>query len=107
MVDLFTLNIDAAVRRALIVEMSQKSICMLNNDFLVSQLNNEDDQCRTILALKCAQALSRARIRKLLDEYINQDGKRYYNSIHWLDLGASMPRQVIKAVVKFELENLK
>lgn len=100
--DLLGMEIDTRVRRALIAEFSQKDILGLSDDILIGQLNSTDDQFRKILALKCAVSLSQTRIRKLLDKYIGQNGQRYYNSIHWLDLGASMPRRVVKVIGKFE-----
>ena len=32
------------------------------------------------------------RIKSILREYVSGDKHRYYNVIHWLDLGASMSR---------------
>lgn len=101
--DLLKLDANSGIRRALVARFSQKDIASLSDDTLVEQLNDSSDQFRKALALKCALSLPQARIRKLLGRYINQDGQRYYNSIHWLDLGASMPRHVVKRVAGFEL----
>jgi hypothetical protein len=104
--DLLGMEVDASVRRALVAEFSQKDILGLSDDILVRQLNSTDDQFRKMFALKCALSLSQTRTRKLLDKYIGQKGQRYYNSIHWLDLGASMPRSVVKTIAKFELQKM-
>jgi len=68
----------------------------------MGELDNEDDQLRKIVAIKCAQALKQRRIRGLLDKYLKQE-HYYYNSLHWLDLGASMPRHLVKNVTEAEL----
>ena len=87
--------------------MSQRDIRSLGDDIVMNELNHKDDQFRKILALKCAQAMKQTNVRKLLDRYINQDNERYYNSVHWLDLGASMPRHEGMNVSKFELAKFK
>ena len=101
--DLLQLEIDNSVRRALILQFSQKDVAKLSDGYLINLLNDADDQFRKGLALKCALSLTQARVRKLLDKYTKQDGQRYYNSIHWLDLGASMTRDTVKSVASFEL----
>ncbi len=78
----------------------------LDDDLVVVELNNKDDQVRKTFALKCVQAMSQTRVRKLLDKYVNQDGERFYNSVHWLDLGASLPEARSKNAVKSGLEKL-
>ncbi len=103
LIDLLKLDADVTIRRALLARMTQKDIRSLDDQFIVAELNNDDDQHRKLMALRCSQALSLGRIRKLLANYMNHDQQRYYNSVHWLDLGASMPRQVVKNVTKSEL----
>ena len=103
LIDLLGLEVSFSVRRALLREFSQKDIVGLSDETLISQLNSGDDEFRKTLAAKCALSLSQARSRKLLEKYIAQEGQRYYSSIHWLDLGATMSRDLVKAVTKFEL----
>jgi hypothetical protein len=107
LVELLTLETGDEIRRELVSEMTQREIADLSGDILLAQLNGRDGTIRKMLALKCVQALSRARIRKLLDQYVNIDEYRYYNTIHWLDLGASMPTQMAKTVAKSELAKLE
>jgi hypothetical protein len=103
--DLLRLDADVVVKQALIAQLRHKDIQNLTDDILVAELNNEDDQVRKILSLKCVQSLSQSRIRKLLDNYLSRD-EHYYNSVHWLDLGASMPRDFATTVSTFELMKL-
>ena len=107
LIDLLDLKADTGVRSSLIKKFSQKDISSLSDDILIDQMNSTDDQFRKGLALKCALSLTQARIRKLLDRYTTRNGQRYYNSIHWLDLGASMPSRIAKMVAIFELARLQ
>ena len=59
-------------------------------------MNDNDDQVRKVAALRCLEAFPKARLGKLLDVYVDQDEFRYYNVIHWLDLGVTMPRHFVR-----------
>jgi hypothetical protein len=50
-------------------------------------------------ALKCIRALPKKRLTKLLESYIAGGQDRYYNVIHWLDLGVSAPRELALSAV--------
>lgn len=106
LIDVLRLDISMAVKRAILLQMSLQETRSLTDDVLIAELNSKDDQYRKILAIKLVRAASQGRIRKLLKRYIDRDGQRYYNSVHWLDLGASMPRQVARTVAEFELAAL-
>ncbi|MFZ3335247.1 MAG: hypothetical protein WA199_04745, partial [Xanthobacteraceae bacterium] len=107
LVDLLNSDLTISVRRQLLKKISKREIATLNDEVIIKQLNNEDDQSRKIFAIRCVQALSRSRLSKLLHKYIGGDAQRYYNSVHWLDLGESMPRQTAQNVAKFQLENAR
>jgi hypothetical protein len=105
LIDLLNLDVAQDIRRYLIKAMSQRDIICLSDDIILRELNSENDQFRRAFALKCVEALSQSRARMLLHKYTDGSSKRYYNSIHWLDLGASMPRQLVKNVTKFQLQD--
>ena len=84
--------------------MSNKSFSELNNDVLIRELNREEDSSRIVFALRCIQSLAKSRIDSLLDVYLSSGGQLYYNSIHWLDLGVSLPSKLSKAVAIQELQ---
>jgi hypothetical protein len=107
LVDLLALELDTAVRRYLILQLSQSDLKRMSDEVMIAELSDEDDRFRKVFALRCVDSLTQARLRNLLDAYIAQDGHRYYNSIHWLDLGASMSRSAAKSVSKFELASFK
>ena len=91
--------------KALVIFAStQRAILGLSDNTLLELMNEDDDNVRKITALKCLQSLPNARINGLLDAYTVRDEFRYYNVIHWLDLGVSMPKRFAKKIVRKELE---
>ena len=52
---------------------------------------SKNDNVRKASSLKAVKTLTKKRLRVLLDEYVFKDSFRYYNVIHWLDFGVSMP----------------
>jgi hypothetical protein len=101
--DLLDCDLQYSIRNAMLGLISQKSLNDLTNDLLLRELSNKTEQSRIIFALRCVQSLPKARIKNLLDYYLDGDQQRYYNSIHWLDLGASFPSKKAKQIAKCEL----
>lgn len=103
--DLLQLKLDATLKRAVIRCLALKDVRSLNRAILFSVLTDEDDVVRKTMAIKCAQAHSKQAAQKLLDRLYDADTRRYYNVVHWLDLGASMPRAIVDSVSNFELRS--
>jgi len=101
--DLLSLDLEVSVRRAVLIELSNSDITSLGDDNIIQGLNHIDEESRALLALKCSRYLPKSRLKKLLDMYINLDGQRFYNSIHWLDLGTSVPRRTAQSIAQLEL----
>ncbi|NEV79111.1 DUF4062 domain-containing protein [Rhodopseudomonas sp. BR0C11] len=80
----------------LIIEISDSSFRTLTNAQINRLFLDEDDSVRRACALKAVRAFSKKRLAQLLKEYIGGDGQRYYNVVHWLDLGVSMPKDRAK-----------
>ena len=76
----------------LIIETSDKAFRSLSDVSINLLLQSENDAVRKAAALKCVKALQKVRVSKLLADYISGDKLRYYNVIHWLDFGVSIPR---------------
>lgn len=77
---------------AIIVCSSEAVFRGLSNSVILEMLHSEADQLRKVVALKCVSALSKRRVTRLLEVYSSASQKQYYNAVHWLDLGVSMPR---------------
>lgn len=103
-VDLLDMEMDSQIRRHLLNIISNKTVKELSNDILLRELERKDDTHRIMFALKCVQSLSKVRITALLGQYVSTGSHRYYNSIHWLDLGASMPSRLAKNVARREMK---
>ena len=82
------------------VEASDAMFRELSNDTIATLFRSESDIVRKVTALKCVCALPKSRIAKLLESYVSGDGHRYYNVIHWLDLGVSAPKELGKTAAK-------
>ena len=72
----------------------------ISDDALFGLLNHDSADVRKATAIKAVQSLSKKRIRSILREYVKSDRYRYYNVIHWLDLGASMSRDEARRVIR-------
>jgi hypothetical protein len=101
--DLLISDLENSVRHELLQLMPQKSIIELSDDIILRELYNEDDKSRIIFALRCVQALPRTRTKSILQKYFENEKYRFYNSIHWLDLGASFPTRQAKQIASREL----
>jgi hypothetical protein len=92
--ELLSLKMPKRLLRTLLAVASDKHIKALSDDAIIALLLADDDNVRKIAALKSVRALPKARLRKLLEAYLANDAFRYYNVIHWLDLGLSLPRSL-------------
>ncbi|MGA7868605.1 MAG: hypothetical protein WCA23_32325, partial [Stellaceae bacterium] len=85
----------------LVVHASDKVFKALSDASIAALLRSEDDSVRKTTALKSVRALPKARVARILTDYLSADKHRYYNVVHWLDLGASAPRdRALSAVEK-------
>lgn len=105
--DLLAADIDFALRKEILFSLTSKTISDLSDEVLISELNRDGDACRIVLSLKCCLHFSKTRVTRLLDKYESQDGHRFYNCIHWLDMGASISSKTTKAVARRELARLR
>jgi hypothetical protein len=76
----------------LVAEASDKVFRALSDASLTILLGSHDASVRKAAALKCVRALPKGRVTKILADYVSPGQDRYYNVVHWLDLGASAPR---------------
>ena len=93
------------VKAGVLGACTQKGYSRLGDDMVLELMNDDDDQVRKVATLRCLEAFSRSRLGKLLNVYVDREDYRYYNVIHWLDLGVTMPRRFVRKIVRWELEN--
>lgn len=58
---------------------------------IVPLMRSDIENVRKLASLKYVRAVPRRRVRQFLDKYMAAD-QFYYNVIHWLDFGTSVPR---------------
>lgn len=102
-VDLLNSELPSHIRKSLAKLLPKSVYLSFNNETIASELNRKDDEYRIIFALKCVSFLPRQRLESILDHYLEGDSQIYYNSIHWLDLGASFPKKQSVAIVRREM----
>jgi hypothetical protein len=102
--DIFSLEMPAAILKKTIELCPESRFAKISGDALLTLFNHESEGVRKVAAAMAVRTLPAKRIRSFLREYVGSDKYRYYNVIHWLDLGASMSRdnaiRVARAAVK-------
>jgi Domain of unknown function (DUF4062) len=101
--DLLNAELSAPIRKSLTKLFPQSVFRNLSNDAIIAELDRKDDDYRIIFSLRCVESLPKERIETILDLYIERDIQRYYNCIHWLDLGASLSKKQANAIVRREM----
>lgn len=98
--DLLSLEMPAAILKKIIELCAESRFARISRDVLFALFNHKSDGVRKAAALLAVRALPAKRIKTILREYVVSDNYRYYNVIHWLDLGASMPRDDARMVAR-------
>lgn len=101
--DLLNAELSAPIRKSLTKIFPKSVFRNLSNDVIITELDRKDDEYRIIFSLRCVESLPKERIETILDLYIKRDTQRYYNSVHWLDLGASLAKKQANAIVGREM----
>jgi hypothetical protein len=98
--DLLSIEMPATILKKTIELCTTSRFATISLDALLALFNHESDEVRKAAAVLAVQALTTKRIRSILRGYVSSDKQRYYNVIHWLDLGASMRRDCVKKVAQ-------
>lgn len=90
--------------KARVIRLSSKAVLKeLSNDIVLKLMNDANDKIRKITCLRALEIFPKSRLERLLDRYVDQAAYRYYSTIHWLDLGTTMPNQLVMDVVRYDL----
>jgi hypothetical protein len=98
--DLFSLEMPAAILQKTIELCSESRFEKISSDALLTLFSHDSEGVRKAAAILAVRAFPSKRIKFILREYVGIDKDRYYNVIHWLDLGASMSREVARSVAR-------
>ena len=93
------LEIPAHISKTVIGTCGDSRFLKISRSVLIRLLDHESEDVRKAVAVKVVRTFSIKRVRALLKEYLGRE-HRYYNVIHWLDLGGSMPRRETQMVVR-------
>ncbi len=96
MADLLALGLSNGLLIQVLLVLPQKSFALLDDEVLLTLFHSKNDRCRQVAALKTNLSVSKKRIATLLNKYVNTNEYRYYNVIHWLDFGTSMPTKLVR-----------
>lgn len=91
--DLLSLDMPAVILTKTIEACTESRFAKISRDALLKLFNHESEGVRKAAAVLVVKAFPAKRIKLILSEYVESDAHRYYNVIHWLDLGASMRRE--------------
>ena len=97
--ELFSLEMSAIILKKIIGLYPDSEFSGISDGILLELLDNESAGIRKAASMKVVQAFPIERIKSILYSYINRDKSYYYNVIHWLDLGVSMPTDKAQKVV--------
>lgn len=98
--ELLALEMPPVILKKTIELCAESRFSKISNDILLKLLYHESPDVRKATSIKVVLAFSVKRIKAILREYVSADKYRYYNVIHWLDLGASMPRDDARKVAR-------
>lgn len=98
--ELFVLEMPPVILKKTIKLCAESRFSKISNDALLKLLYHESPDVRKAASIKVVLAFSAKRIKAILHKYVSDDKYRYYNVIHWLDLGASMSRDDARKVAR-------
>lgn len=80
--------------------LSESEFRGIDNRQIQQLLLSQDERVRKITVLRSIKNYSKVRLKQTLEDYVS-NAQRYYNVIHWLDMGLSVPKELsAPAVVK-------
>ena len=97
---LLALNIPPNILTRVIKLCPHTRFTKISREAFLNLLDHEAEDVRKAAVRKGISVFTVKQIRSILREYASDDKHRYYNVIHWLDLGASMSRADARKVVR-------
>jgi len=98
--DILSLDMPASTLKEIIDLCAESRFAQISREALLVLFNHQSERVRKAAAVLAVRSFPVKRIKSILHEYVCSDEHRYYNVIHWLDLGASMRRVDAKKVAR-------
>jgi hypothetical protein len=92
--ELLTVEMPSELLARVIDILSDREFRTLSDKQIGGLLSSESDRVRKIAALRCVRSFPKKRLSNTLRDYVAGEKHRYYNVIHWLDLGVSAPKEI-------------
>ena len=102
--DLFSQTLPASILKEITLLCPDSRFSEISDSDFLRLLDNEEAEVRKVASLKAICVFPTKRTSLILDQYVDGDRYRYYNVIHWLDLGVSMFRKDARRVARAALE---
>ncbi len=98
--DLLATTMPGYLMARIIPLIPDKAFQALGDALIISLMQSENEKVRKVASLKYVRAFPRRQVKQFLEQYMAAD-PYYYNVIHWLDFGMSIPRnRMLRAVGK-------
>ncbi|KQO74942.1 hypothetical protein ASF29_13605 [Rhizobium sp. Leaf262] len=103
--DIFALDVDNVVKVWIAKLLPKKVVEQLSDEVIIKELQQPHGDYRVMFALKCLASLKKSRFDNILTGYLDGE-RRFYNAIHWLDLGVSYPSSEVKKIATRQMASL-
>ncbi|MDY0748673.1 hypothetical protein SNE35_29515 [Paucibacter sp. R3-3] len=102
--DLLTTAMPGYLLACIVPLISEKAFEGLASDVIDQLMRSDSENVRKLASIKYARTFPRRRVKQFLEKYVTAD-QVYYNVIHWLDFGVSVPRdRMLRAAGKALVE---
>ena len=92
LVEMLSMSMPDRLLKQVLLLIPDSRFKRLPDTVIVSLMRAESDIVRKVASLKFLRAFSRRRAQQLLVQYTSADNF-FYNVVHWLDFGISVPRE--------------
>ena len=98
--DLFSMPISESILKRTITLCSEARFSRISEEALKMLLNHESADVRKAASVMVVRAFPKFRVKGILKDYMRGEKFRYYNVMHWLDLGVSMSRKDVRVIAR-------
>jgi hypothetical protein len=89
--ELLALSIPANLLKTIVALLTIRQVRSLNSGSLLRLLQFDSDGVRKFGAIQLIRALSKRQLKQFFDKNAAAKELRFYNVVHWLDFGVSVP----------------
>jgi hypothetical protein len=104
--ELLALELPPGLLVRLMLRVSSRRFREIPESLVIELMRAKDENVRKATVLKAITALTKKRVREILSTY-SAAGQFYYNVIHWLDFGLSVPRRAMLRGAELALHDLQ